>query len=205
MKDCPPTWKKRAYESLRATLAREWNEPNKAAALGIKFEKYLYSVLDRNYTEDEVDEHLGKSTDKFKKIVHRFDNKEPEIQKKIKRFIDMDGHEYCLYGKLDIYFPDHIEDIKTTSKLMDSYLNKYLSGFQHHLYCFITEIPKFTYYVVVFNEHDQSIHSTHEIYYEVQSMDEEREIVEGKIKEMLHFFSDYPDLMKLYQDKFCLY
>ena len=204
MKDCPPSWSKRAYESLRSSLAREWSEPEGAAALGIKFEKYLYSVLDKNYTEEEVDTHLGKSTETFRKIVHRYDNKTPEIQKKIKRFIDLDGHEYCLYGKLDIFYPDLIEDIKTTSKLMDNYDSKYLPSFQHHLYLFITDVRKFVYYIVVFNE-DQTIRDTHEVHYEVEDMDKEREIVEDKIREVFAFFADYPDLFKLYQTKFCLY
>ena len=128
----------------------------------------------------------------------------PQIQKKVKRFITVDDHEYCLYGKLDIFYLDHIEDIKTTSKMMDSYKSKYLNSFQHHMYCYITEIPKFTYFIVVFKE-DKTIHSTHVVEYESPGMDDERRIIDTKIRELFAFFGQFPELLKLYQDKFCLY
>ncbi len=202
-KICPPSWKARAYKDLKNMLERVWGEPAEAAKLGIEFEKYLYRAIELSASRD------CSGSKKFQEIVNRYKDKDLEIQKKIKRFITLDDIEYCLYGKLDIYgkrdaYTDNfIEDIKTTSKLMDNYSSKYLKNFQHHLYCYITEVPVFKYFVVVFN--NKQIHSTQEIEYKVTSFENERKIIEDEIKKIFAFFSYNPELEQLYDEKYCLY
>jgi len=194
---CPQSWKKRAYESLRSTLAREWTEPEGPAKLGIDFENTLYSIFKSHRSLDSFD-----SSEQFKEIVKYFYALPPmEIQKKIKRIIDYKGHEYCLYGKLDINCPDFIIDIKTTSKLMDSYNRKYLDSVQHHMYCYITETPDFRYFIVVFN--NGKIHSTCVVNYTSPGMEGERKIIENVIDEVFRLFGERPELLKLYQNKYC--
>lgn len=196
-KICPPSWKARALTSLKNTLGRVWDEPNEFAKLGIKFEKCLYEAIRST---------KNSGSEKFQAIVKRYKAYEfYEIQKTIKRFITLGKIEYCLYGKLDIYCGEFNEDIKTTSKLMDDYSKKYLKTFQHHLYCYITEIPLFKYFIVAFNENTQQIHSTQEIIYESPSMDAERKIVEDEIRKIFVFFNSNPKLGTLYNEKYCLY
>ncbi len=196
---CPPSWKKKAFQDLTNTLARIWTEPEGPAKLGIDFEKWVYKVL--GY---EGDLNTINSSEMFKEIIHRYSHP-LEIQKKVKRFITIDNHEYCLYGKLDICFGDsYIEDIKTTSKIMNSYESKYLKGIQHHLYCYITEMPNFQYFIVVFNDKGE-IHGTHEIEYHSPGMNYEREIIEEAIREVFTFFGQHPNLLKLYSEKYCLH
>jgi len=199
-KICPDSWKARAHKDLKNMLERVWSEPGEAAQLGIKFEKCLYrEIASNNNTGSEKFQAIVKRYKKYKEVYPL------EIQKKIKRFITLGDVEYCLYGKLDIYCGDFIEDVKTTSKLMDDYSKKYLKGFQHHLYCYITEIPIFRYFIVAFNEHTKQIHSTQEIEYKSPSMEVERDIIEDEIKNIFVFFNNNPELGHLYNDKYCLY
>ena len=205
LQSCPPSWKDRAYTSLTNTLSRIWSEPGKEARLGIDFEKALYGIIEKNTEIEEIDK--LNASDHFKGLVKTYVTKEIEIQKKIKRFIDMDGREYCLYGKVDIFHPEEqlIVDVKTTSKRMDDYSNKYLSTFQHHMYCFIMEILNFKYVVVAFNENTNTIRAIQEIEYHVSDLSEERKIIEDKIKEVFAFFGQHLELFKLYEEKYCLY
>ncbi len=199
---CPESWKERAHKSLHNTLARVWDKPNEAAERGIAFEKYLYKVLGEKTEPDHID-----CSSEFRSIVHKYYKKPIEIQKKVKRFITLHDYEYCLYGKLDILYsdPSYIEDIKTTMKQMDDYRKKYLDGFQHHLYCFITDLEDFQYFVVVFNEFTKKISKTVEVHYHVEDWIKEREIVEETIDNTLTYLGKNPTLFKLYADKFCLY
>lgn len=197
---CPPSWKKKAFQDLTNTLARIWTEPEGPAKLGIDFENWVYKVLGHKVKPDNIN-----SSEMFKEIIRRYYSRTLEIQKKVKRFITIDNHEYCLYGKLDICFGvSYIEDIKTTSKIMNSYESKYLEGIQHHLYCYITEIPNFSYFIVVFNDKGE-IHSTHEVEYYSPGMEYEREVIEEAIREVFVFFGQHPNLLKLYSEKYCLY
>jgi len=199
-KNCPASWKKKAFQDLNNTLARVWSEPNEAAALGIKLEKWVYKILESKIHPDDI-----KSSKMFKEIICRYYSHPFEIQKKVKRFITIDKNEYCLYGKLDLCSEKYIEDIKTTSKIMSSsdYAFKYLNSFQHHLYCYITEIPDFQYFIVVLDE--GKIRETHEIEYHSSGMDIERNIIEEAIREVFTFFGEFPSLLELYGEKYCLY
>lgn len=191
-KIAPVHWKAKAYEDLLNQLNRIWLEPKNAIKLGINFEKRIYNYL----------QHKRKTTNKDLEwfIIQC---KGGEVQKKIKKFIEINDVEYCLFGKVDVYFPDCLIDIKTTS----SYKGKeyYKKSFQHLLYCYITNIHYFKYLVAVFDS-DGKIEDKIEIPINLtESQDELRHTVEQKVKETIEFIQADYQLMKAYKDKFCLY
>ena len=61
------------------------------------------------------------------------------------------------------------------------------------------------FYDEIFLRLEGKIHSTHEIEYHSPGMNDEREIIEEAIHEVFIFFSEFPSLLELYGEKYCLY
>ena len=199
---CPDgdtTWKQQAYQQLKDTLGRAPYRPNKAMLRGIEFENQIYSIL-TDHKEDTV-----RCSVKFRDILKLCAG--GEFQKKTKTILELDGEEYCLYGKLDVRFSDHIVDIKTTAKYAGK--QKYLDTSQHHLYCFSENIKDFEYIIAEFEDEDSpKIHNVYRIPYHMGDRDYEEKYIKDKIYEAMAFLNQYDepgDLKSLYFSTYTRY
>jgi len=189
-------WHEKAAKDLDGMLNRnqEWN-PSFHVDRGIRFEKAL---------EFECSKPQPRGTKLFNEIVQRCHN--GVWQKKTKKIIEHEGEEYCLYGKIDVWFFNEIIDVKTTDvgKTYDDYRAKYLTSMQHHMYCFTEGIDKFTYIVALFKKDTQELHSVIELQHESTIQEEEKHI-RKKLDQLLNFFSMEPELNKAWREKYSLY
>ena len=192
-------WRTQARIDLENQLGRvPWSEANSnklSFVLGHKFEDTVYAYAHK----DQVDggsEHFNWFVDKCKGGI---------FQKKSKRIITLDGVEYCLYGKLDVWFPDRILDIKTTRRYKGQ--QGYLDSFQHIMYCFNENIMDFEYLIAEFEDKDEKpkILEHHEIKFHAESRDYLRERVESAVKSFVKFISSDQKLFELYTTKFTQY
>jgi len=191
---CPPAWKTRALEDLTNQLARIYEkEMPLRMKRGIDLETAVYVHAARH--NDAGSEH-------FQWLV--FECRGGVFQKKVKRFIELDGYEYCLYGKLDVWFPDVIKDVKTTGQYGGR--QKYLDSFQHKLYCYIEQIPKFKYIIGEFQGDDEGkLIAHHEVEYEVKDWHTLHEEVLDKIRATMEFLKGDAKLLRLYATTFSRY
>ena len=193
------TWKQDAYSQIKATLGRApWN-PTPAIVRGIDVENSIYAIL-RDGKEESIT-----CSDSFRKVL--MECKGGQFQKKTKTIIELDGVEYCLYGKIDVFFPTKIVDLKTTGKYSGK--EKYLGTSQHHLYCFGENIPEFEYIIIEFvDEGSKNIRGVHHVSYVSPGLEFEEEYMKGKIRGALEFFEKYDepgDLKELYNTTYCRY
>ena len=194
-KNCPPDRKEKALNDLTDTLARIWNKPNESVKRGMDFEKLLYSVLEMDKEEKMI------SSNFFRTIARAC--KGGIFQKKIKKFIEIDGTEYCLFGKVDVWFPDIIKDIKTTGNYKGR--DSYLKGMQHKLYCYIEHIKRFEYIVAEFTGLGGPIVNVHTIPYEVENWNGLEEEIIKEVRKAMSFLREDTKLFDLYATKYCLY
>jgi len=187
---CPPSWKAKAAKDLKNQLARVWSEPNAACTLGIKFEDAVVKATLLKPEEVTGSEH-------FKWVVE--ETRGGEFQRKTVVNLNIDGHDYCLYGKIDAWFPEIIKDIKTTSNWKGN--DHYLGSFQHKMYCYNEDIRYFRYIVAEFDE-AQHIIDHHAVDADLPDrLFLEAEIVD-EIKEAIKFISSSTELFELYTTKF---
>lgn len=190
--NCPPSWREKAFKDLKNQLGREYSEPmSPALQLGIKFEDAVYACA-------QLERDAG--SDHFKWFVAQC--KGGIFQKRTRQYITIDGQQYCLFGKMDAWFPSVIKDIKTTSNYKGP--EHYLASFQHKMYCYNEQITDFVYLIAEFDDTQQLI-AHHSITYKAPSHDKlEKEIVDT-IEEATEFLKGYPELMTLYTTKFSKY
>lgn len=194
------TWKQKAYDDIKEMLGRtsKWN-PTPAITRGINFENQIYSILS-NEAEEKVT-----CSDNFKKMLIAC--KGGIFQKKTRTIIELDDNEYCLYGKLDVWFKDHIIDIKSTAKYSGK--DKYLGTAQHHIYCYSENIKDFEYLIAEFNDDSSNtIKAIHSVPYHMSSQEEEEEIIKNRIYAAMAFlekFDEPGDLKDLYLTKYSRY
>lgn len=190
----PPSWKERATKDLHNQLARVWTGANAAMQRGMDFEKAVYNMSAKdpaNWTGSEF----------FKDVVRVV--KGGIFQAKAKRFIEVAGEEYCLYGKIDVKFPMKIMDIKTTGNYKGK--NKYLDSMQHKIYCFCESITVFEYVVAEFDGDSNTIKDIHTVVYNVHNPESIKEELEDRITSLMTFLENDPKLMELYLTKFSRY
>lgn len=194
LKTCPPTWKVKAYNDLKNTLARIYMEPSPEIKRGIECERKVNEIL-----TSRVDVSMVKCSDNFKKLL-TYCNGYTQ-QKVTKKILTIDDEEYCLYGKIDYYKPDHIIDLKTTNEYKPS---KYLNSYQHKIYCYIERITKFTYLVAEFYKSDKITKVVGlEILFDEFDLIEKEIIL--KIKEVISFLKLDDTLFTLYKTTFSKY
>ena len=202
---CPPNWKESAYKGLQNTLGRIKEEPSTAIKKGIFYENVIYDIL-----LGKLDiKNRSQEMDKVLRLCQGGD-----FQHKSKQYVFIDGEEYCLYGKLDVYFPPsekypkgHIIDLKTTKKFSKS---KYLSTWQHIIYCLNTGIPTFDYLVCLWNypddEKDYTLKSVNIVPYEMLGdIDTVKEALCNKIREVIAFLQKDDILWELYTKTYSKY
>lgn len=192
---CPDSWKQRAYDSLSNTLNRIW-KPNEAIKRGISFEKQIcHGTNPINEIAPELREKFMTAYDMIHAIGHVF-------QKKVKKIIDYDGKEFCLYGKLDVFFPDLIIDIKTTSNYRGK--SSYLAKWQHKVYTWLTRIKDFLYIVFEFDEHGNMV-DIHFIEYHIDDFGPIGTEILENLDKVVTFLRKDKALSKAYMKKFNLY
>jgi hypothetical protein len=186
--DSPRSWKEKAYKDLTNQLGRVYdNTPKPAMELGIKFEDTVYAYAGVK----------GKGSTHFQWFVDECAG--GVFQRKTKSIIKIDDIEYCLYGKMDVWFPDIIKDIKTTSNYKGK--SHYLKTFQHKMYCFNEKIDKFRYLVAIFDDR-QKIVDKDAIDYVVEDPIALEADVINRVKEAVNFLSADEELFKLFTTKF---
>lgn len=193
---CPPSWKERATKDLHNSLARIWTDPNKAAQRGIDFERRAYAILEKGVDIDKV-----KSSELFKKMLRQIQG--GVFQKKTKRFIEVGGEEYCLYGKIDVSFPNKIIDVKTTGRYKGR--DNYLKSMQHIIYCFNERISEFEYLVAEFDGDDGPMEDLHTIPFHVDDPKSLEPVIRERIAETMAFLETDKELWDLYLTQFSRY
>jgi len=164
LKKCPPSWKKKAYDDLSNMLNRKWVPPKPAVQRGIDFEKYVCRRANQKIIQ-------SKGTPQFQGIIKTIQG--GQFQKKCKFYIEVEGKEYCCYGKIDVAFPDLIIDIKTTGSYRGK--NSYLSGWQHKFYTIGSRVPNFLYLIVEFDGEQNKIIEVYEVEYRCDNPAEVKE------------------------------
>lgn len=196
---CPASWKDKAHEDFEKQLKRIYDEemPEPIRA-GVHFEKAVYAMAHKKSPNRE------KGSQFFWQVVDRV--KDGAFQQKTKKYVDIDGLEYCLYGKIDVRLPNEIVDIKTTTNYRGQ--RKYLDGWQHIMYTFTTGVSKFTYLVVEWQQvanKQYEILDLHEVTYDADDRALLKEMIVEHIKRLLRWLEVRPDLKLAYEKTFSLY
>ncbi len=189
------TWKEDAYFQLKDQLSRIWRDPTPALKRGMDFERQIYAILEEG-KED------GDYSNEFKWFLTKCKN--GQFQRKTKRIVEIDGKEYFLYGKIDVWFNNSIKDIKTTENYKGS--QKYLDSSQHLIYCFSEGINDFEYLVAEFRSKDElKIAATHSVPFMCKDTEVLGDEIKMRIKDAMNFLELFPepgDLKELYYTKF---
>ena len=192
---CPVSWKARAYQSLSDMLNRKWTG-SPAIERGMAFEKKICSG------ENPIEDIAPDLQEKFTKVYDMIHADGHEFQHKSKKIVEVDGKEFCLYGRLDVYFPNLIEDIKTTGNYRGK--KSYLDTWQHKMYCYIEHIADFKYLVFELNDASM-LKDIHIVEYWVDSFSLLEEEVLAKLKSVLDFIRTDKKLVLAYLKKFNQY
>jgi len=188
------TWKKKAFEDLKSTLARTYTDMPEAARRGIVFEKSVYE----NAKKEEI-----KGSPEFISVcrsVQNFSFYEKEGKKLSTKFGD--SYIHCKYDAINRERKCVI-DIKTTEKY---YKGKYMETVQHLLYCYVSGCTQFTYLVAEWDQYPK-IKKIHQENFWVEKDlpgSELKESILYKVESCLKALKDL-DLWDLYRDKYCLY
>ena len=197
--NCPSSWKEKARKSLRDQLARDYTEPmGEALKLGIKFEDAVYTQA----RLASVRKALG--SEHFEWFVAECTG--GLFQKVDKIYAEIDGTEYCLYCKYDVWFPGQIKDIKTTSNWKGPW--HYLERFQHKLYAHVSGINQFRYLVAEFepklegSDKQPSVAAHHAVDWTCTDRTAlADEVLEG-VRDAVNFLKKDDELFDLYINKF---
>ena len=165
----------------------------------IDFENYIYKIL-----KDKRDINTVKCSEKFKEFLLTCEG--GQFQFKSKSFIKVDEVEYCLYGKIDVLFPDTILDIKTTGKWDQFSEAKYLSSMQHIIYLYNQDMKRFQYMIAVFNSSSDTVIKEIKIlnYFEANQEVLKEKIIMA-IRKQTEFLKEHPVLKDLYNKTFSKY
>lgn len=191
---CPAHWKKDALKGLSNQLNRVKWEPTPAIQNGFDFEKRV-----------ELDSHKMKhmqsfeliGTDNYKSIVNKVFK--GQFQRVTKKIVNIDGVEYCLYGRIDVYFPNKIVDLKTTGSYKK---DKYLKTTQHLMYCYSENTNTFQYIIAEWDLYP-TIKAVHIENYEMESREKTKEILFNRIRSAISFINKDERLKKAYNTTFC--
>jgi len=138
-----------------------------------------------------------KGTEHFRAIVEEC--RGGEFQRVTKTFLTIDGQEYCLYGKIDVYFPTILKDIKTTGNYKGA--DHYTDTFQHVLYCFNEQVPDFRYLVAEFDGETDKLVNHHFVDAKLDLSMLEEEVV-STVRSFIGFLMAHRELFELYTTTF---
>lgn len=189
-KNAPASWKARATNDFVAKLRREKREMPAWVKKGSAFEDTVYRVCRSGKTDQ--------GSENFQKVVSKCMG--GQFQKKMSKYIEVEGIEVCLFGYLDVYFPKKITDIKTTLEWKGDY--KYLKGWQHKMYTVMAEVEDFTYLVVEWqSEFSDKIQKVYEVNYTLKSKDAMMDEIVAGISDFFAYLRE-SDLWKDYYSIF---
>lgn len=160
VKNAPPSWKERAYISFVQMIRREPGDFPLWIKKGIEFEDAIYAQCTKASKLNKMTVDVG--SPHFQTVAN--DCLGGAFQEVLQKDIEVDGESVHFYGKTDVSFPHIIKDIKTTLKWKGQ--DKYLKGFQHKIYMWISGVDKFEYVVVVWeDEKSDKIRAVHRALY----------------------------------------
>ena len=187
------TWRTKAYHDLRDMLARKpWEKQDAAVQRGINFENKVYDMIggiNRTPESETEAKHLAW-------FVAQIDG--CKLQHVAKEIIAIDGEEFCLYCKLDAFFPgDRVDDIKTTSSYQPG---KYTSSFQHLLYCHVTQTKYFRYLVQPYDKQTGEMLQPEIEDYTVSDFAQLKLHVYEKVRDARKMLREFEELNELFEN-----
>jgi len=207
LEKCPPSWKGSAYKGLSNTLNRIWDPDTKSKAAierGMKFEK---DICDGRKCSYKIHPDAQDKYDKMFKLINSEGMLYQEKAKQIVTVPDSKGNlrDFLLYGKIDLYKEGNypIWDIKTTGNFKGK--NQYLSGWQHKIYCYCKQNPKFSYLSFIFDNKTETLVDVQEVTYIVEDFKKLEKDIFNKLNSVLEFLRADKDLEKAYMTKFNRY
>ena len=190
-----PAMKQSAYKQLSDQLNRVFTS-SPAIEYGQAFERRV--ELDVHKLK-HIEGHKLTGSDNYVEIVNAV--KEGNFQRKIKKIVNLDSTDYCLYGKIDVDLPELIVDLKTTGSYKK---DKYLKTTQHLMYCVITGKTKFKYIVAEWAKYPQ-IKQVHYETYNMPSLEIAQDKLYAKIRAAIAFINSDDKLKEAYNTTFCMY
>lgn len=186
----PSSWRKKAYEDLVKKIRRERGTFPDWVLKGSKFEDAVYAKIQGSFFDDSPIDTESKA---FAHVCEQCAG--GQFQTTHKRVLNVDGLDYLIYGKLDVEMPTEIIDIKTTLNYKGP--QKYLSKWQHKMYCWLTGVTQFKYLVVEWvDEPSYKIAAVHQAKYVAPSMEQlEQDIVSG-----IRYAAEYLQEKNLWDD-----
>lgn len=147
-KDCPQSWKQRAYDDIVAKIRRAPFVETDAIRKGKDFEDTVERVAKSVVAGGEY-----KGSQHFQSVVAKCVGGIWQTWQRGTVFLGNDYPMVQSVGKLDVLFPvghpdhaeGHIVDLKTTASYRGA--EKYEKGWQHKFYCHWMKIPTFDYIV----------------------------------------------------------
>lgn len=151
----PNRLKRGAEKNLASMIRRLSHKSTKAQKKGIDFEDAITSSISASKIHC-----FSWPNTKFKEIADMCNG--GEFQKKFTKKIHYIGDDILVgYGKLDVWLPKQIIDLKTTKGYTDPY--KYTGSMQHMVYCWLTGISEFTYVIAVLGEGHTDVKEVHTV------------------------------------------
>lgn len=147
-RNCPPSWKQRAFEGIVSRLQRKPYETTKAAEKGLLFEDAVQKMAETGDIE---------ITAPFMKQQSFYDIAAElcgfQWQQWKEAYMEVEDYGTVkMVGRLDALSDNLIVDLKTTSSFKGEH--KYRKNWQHKFYCHWTGIPKFKYIVTEWENED---------------------------------------------------
>jgi hypothetical protein len=183
------TWKQKAWTDLYTTINRIETPFPEAARRGVEFEKKVYEYANK----DEIG-----GSEEFQKVcgeVRGF-----LFYQKGGVNVEIAGNNCYVYAKYDAIKEGCVKDLKTTESYKKG---KYLGGFQHKQYCYISGHDDFEYIIAEWDNYPK-IKAIHKETYKVEDKELLIAEVHTKIEDCFDILKDL-GLWKDYREKFCLY
>lgn len=185
------TWKERALQDLTNLVNRIPGEFPIEAKRGVEFEKAVYENANKD---------ILPGSEQFKRVCQEV--RGYQFYQKAGRILKIDDNMCYFYAKFDAIKqegPDvYIKDIKTTQEYKQ---NKYISGCQHEIYCYVKQAVRFEYIIAEWGVYPKINAVYRETYIPSDRLEE---IIVDKTRDCLSTLKDL-DLWTAYREKYCLY
>lgn len=147
----PPSWRERATIGFLQQIRREPGDFPLWVRKGMDFENAVYKQC--NKAVNQGDSEITVGSKEFQQVANACLG--GKFQQVFKREVLVDGEPVLYYCKLDVLFPNKVIDIKTTLEWKGD--DKYLKGWQHIMYLWLTELQEFAYIVAVWQSENADV------------------------------------------------